>query len=108
MVLHGARRAIREVEPSPVRLPPGGPCGEVRVHVGYPPVVLFLEFVSRGFRSRIATLPKCDDKIVALPVSSKLLEISALLVGDNPVHVLSQPFCIDCRNLALECNMVRS
>src|SRR5580698_5934897 len=64
------------------------------VGVGNALVVLFFVLVLFGVRSGIATLPESFDERIALFVVAELLEGRLLFVGDDPDHVLIEPFLV--------------
>src|SRR5271170_3942466 len=67
-----------------------------------PPVMLFFVFVLFRVGSGVAALPESFNEVVALFVVGKLFEGGPFLVGDNPDHVLVQPFLVSLAELNVQ------
>src|SRR5207245_566609 len=85
-----------------IGLPSGDAGREMLVRVRDAPIMLFLKFVLQRVGRGIAAQPELLDEIVALFVVRELLEGVALFIGDDPAHILIEPFLIGLAQLGLE------
>src|SRR5438552_14141192 len=86
--------AENDIDTAAIGLPSGNAGREMLIGVRNALVMLFLIFVRFGVRSGVAALPEGLDEIVAFFVVGELPESRALLVCDDPDHVLIEPFLI--------------
>src|SRR5262249_52015338 len=65
-------------------------------------IVLFFELVFDGVGRGIAALPEGFDELIALFVVGELFKGGAFFVGDDPTHVLVEPFLVGFTELDLQ------
>src|SRR5882757_8816555 len=95
MSVHGCGLSIHYVNSAAV-CPPSRHAGcIVFIGISNTPVVLFLEFIFRGIRGWITSLPEAFNKNVALGVGGKLFKSGELFIRDDPANILVQPLLID-------------
>ena len=96
------RRTPGYVDAPAVGLPARLAGGIVLVGIGDATVVLFAKFVLRRVRIGVAPQPELLDESIPLLIVAQLLEGLALLIGDDPGHVLVQPGLVSPLQLVLQ------
>ena len=94
-------RPPRDVNAAAVGPPAWDAGGKVFVSVRNTPVVLFLVFILRCVRSRVAAQPELLDKLIALFVIRKLLERRQFLRRDDVANVFVKPLLVGRTQLLL-------
>src|SRR5690348_18452569 len=94
MRFHLISGTVHDVNAAAVGLPAGNAGGKMLVGVGDAPVDLVLVRIVNAVGSGVAALPELLDELIALLVVAQLEKSFALLVGDDPAHVLIEPFLV--------------
>src|SRR5260221_5207086 len=90
--LTGAPKAKKN--PAVIRHPPGHPRREVLIAILDASIVLVFELIIFAVRIRIAAVPEGLDELLALFFVGELHKRLALLIADDPAHVLVEPLLV--------------
>src|SRR5689334_6143396 len=88
------RRAVSDVDAAAIRFPSGNARSVALVGIRDASVVLFLELVFYGVRSRVAAQPELFDELLALLVGVQPVEGRSFLIGDDVNDVFVQPLLV--------------
>src|SRR5689334_15133238 len=102
MRFHLISGTVHDVNAAAVGLPAGNAGGKMLVGVGDAPVDLVLVRIVNAVRSGVAALPELLDELIALFVVAQFEKSFALLVGNDPAHVLIEPFLVSLAQLNVQ------
>src|SRR2546425_6131729 len=82
------RLAVQNIDMPPIGLPSGNSLLKDLCSISQASIVLFLVFIARGARGRVAPSPEFLDKSVPRSVLLELFKLLPLRLGDDPDHFL--------------------
>src|SRR5438270_114313 len=86
------RRSEPDIDPSAISSPARHTGGKMRIRVGDTPVMLFLVLVLNRLRRGVPPKPELLHELFPLLIRAQLLKGPALIVRNDPRHVLADPF----------------